>query len=99
MISVDVQFGDELVKEEPPKALGGAGVPGEQGSFHHFGQVDEREDGLVEVREIASKDVLLLGGEVLSGCDQHWSQSRNQMPRTRWMDDSRARVSEVVGAE
>jgi hypothetical protein len=50
----------ELVEEQAPKRLPGARVPGEQRALDDFGQVDEREDGPVEVREVRGEDGPLL---------------------------------------
>ncbi len=64
-IAREVEVADELVEEQAPQALGRARIAGEQGALHDLGQVDEREDGRVEVREVRAQHRLLLVGEAL----------------------------------
>ena len=42
----------------------GPAVAGEQGTLHHFRQIDEREHRLIEVREVAPKNILFGIGEL-----------------------------------
>ena len=57
----------ELVEEQPPQALVGPGVAGEERPLHHLRQVDEGEDGPVDVGEVPLEDLDLVGGEGLAG--------------------------------
>ncbi len=61
VVAADVEIADELVEEEAPQALAGAGVAGEEGALHHLGQVDEGEHRPVEIGEVAAEDLALLG--------------------------------------
>jgi hypothetical protein len=54
----------ELVEEEPSQRLLRARVPSEERALHDLGQVDDREDGPVDVGEVAREDRALLGREV-----------------------------------
>ena len=65
-VAGDVELVDELVEEEPAQALGRARVAGEQRALHHLGQVDEREDGAVEVREVGRQELALVLRERLA---------------------------------
>src|SRR5205807_1571937 len=47
--------------------LCGAGVAGEEGALDHFGQVDEGEDGPVQIGEIGLEGRPFRGGECLHG--------------------------------
>ena len=67
----DVQLAHELVQEQPPQALRGPRVAGEQCPFDHFGQVDQGEDRLVEIGDVAAENVLLLSAEGLHGVGEH----------------------------
>ena len=67
VVAAHVQVAHELVQEQPAQALGRAGITGEQRPLYDFGQVDEREDRSLEVREVAAEDVRLLGGPSLLG--------------------------------
>ena len=71
LVSGHVELADELVEEEPAEALRAPGVPGEERSLHHFGQVDQGEHRPVEVGEVAPEEVLLLGGEGLRHVQRH----------------------------
>src|SRR3954454_5776243 len=57
----------ELVEEEPAEGAGVARVAGEERALHRLGQVDEREHGPVEVREVRRQARALGGGEVVGG--------------------------------
>ena len=57
----------ELLEEEPPEGARVSGVTREQGPLDGLRQVDEAEDGPVQVGEMRPKDGLLLGGEGLDG--------------------------------
>src|SRR5207302_11140050 len=57
----------ELVEEKAAERLGGAGVAGEEGALDHFGQVDEGEDGPVQIGEIGLEGRPFRGGECLHG--------------------------------
>ena len=70
-VAADVQLVDELVEEQPPETLRRAGVAGKQRSLDDLGEVHEREDGLVQVREVPPQDVLFGGRERLGSRDQH----------------------------
>ena len=65
-VAADVELADEFVEEQAPQALVGPRVTGEQSPLHDFGQVDQGEYRLVEVREVATQDVGLGGRELLS---------------------------------
>ena len=54
-VAGDVEIADELVEEEPAQALRRARVAGEQRALHDLGQVDEREDRAVEVRDVVTE--------------------------------------------
>ncbi len=69
----------ELVEEQPPQALVGPGVAGEQRPLHHLGQVDQGEDGPVDVGEVPLEDLDLVGGEGLRGVE-HGRADRNRPP-------------------
>ena len=43
---------EELVEEQAPQRLGRTAVAGEERALHHLGQIDQREDRAVEVREV-----------------------------------------------
>src|ERR671910_1469859 len=58
-------IGGELVEEEPSQRPGVAGVAREHRPLHRFGEVDEREHGPLEVREVRGKERSLLVGEGL----------------------------------
>ena len=62
VVAADVEVADELVEEEAPEALAGAGVAGEQGALDDLRQVDQGEHGPVQVGEVAPEDLGLLGG-------------------------------------
>ena len=64
-VTGDVEVPDELLEEEPPQALGRAGVPCEEGAFDHFRQVDQGKHRLVQVGHVAAEDRLLVRGEAL----------------------------------
>src|SRR5439155_23974469 len=64
-IAGEVEVTDELVEEEAPQALGRSRIAGEQGALHDLGQVYEREDGRIEVREVRAQHRLFLVGEAL----------------------------------
>jgi hypothetical protein len=64
-IAGEVEVADELVQEQAPQALGRPRVAGEERALHDLGQVHEREDGRVEVREVRAQHRLLLVGEAL----------------------------------
>ena len=66
-----VEVADELVEEEPAQALGRSRVAGEECTLDHFGQVDQGEDRLVEVGDVAPEDGLLVRGEALFGVGEH----------------------------
>ena len=70
-VARDVEVADELVEEQPAQALGRARVPGEEGALDHLGQVDQGEYRLVEVRDVAPEDGLLVRGEALFGVGEH----------------------------
>ena len=53
------------------RLFGRARVAGEQCPFDHLGQVDEGEDRLVEVGDIAPEDVGLVSAEGLHGVGEH----------------------------
>ena len=57
----------ELVEEQPPQRSLVARVAREQRALDRLGQVDEREDGLVEVREVRLEAGALGGAEGLDG--------------------------------
>ena len=65
----------ELVEEEPPQRPRVARVAREEGALDGLGEVDEREDRLVEVREVRGEASALLVGEPLDGGD-HASTAR-----------------------
>ena len=67
----------------------GSAVPRKQSSLHDFGQVDEREYGLVEVREVASKDIFLVGRKLLDCVVVH--------DQFRWSEEY-GRTSQFVNA-
>ena len=71
LVAVDVEVVDELVEEQPAQALGAAAVAGEQRPLHDLRQVDEREDGAVEVGEVPAQDVGLLTREILGDVQTH----------------------------
>ena len=71
LVAADVEVADELVEEQPAQALRAAAVAGEQGAFHHLGQVHEREHGPVEVGEVPPKDRLLGTAEVFGDVGGH----------------------------
>ena len=94
-VAADVEVPHELVEEEATQALRAAGVPGEERSLDHLGQVDQGEHGTVEVREVAPEDVGLVGGEVLGDVDGHgpaWGAAgpRAYAPRHPSIADRRA---------
>ena len=60
-----LDVGGELLEEEPPDRPRVARVAGEQRALDRLGQVDEREDGTVEVGEVGCEELSLLGGEGL----------------------------------
>ena len=62
VVAAHVEVPYELVQEQPPQALGRAGVAGEESPLHHLWQVDQSEDRAVEVREVTPEDVRLCGG-------------------------------------
>ena len=64
-VAGEVEVADELVEEQAAQALVAARVPGEERALHDLGQVDEREDRPVEVREVRAKDLGFVGGEAL----------------------------------
>ena len=64
-VAGEVEIADELVEEQPAQALVGTGVPREQRALHDLGQIDEREDGPVEVREIRPERGRFVVGELL----------------------------------
>ena len=70
-VAGDVEVADELVEEQPAQALGRAGVAGEQGALDDLGQVDQGEDRLVEVGDVAPEDVLLVGRETFGDVQTH----------------------------
>ena len=69
VVPADVEVADELVEEQAPKALGGAGVASEQGSLDDLGQVDQGEHGTVQVGEVAPEDLGFLGGPLFDGVE------------------------------
>ena len=64
-VAGEVEVADELVEEEPAQALVGARVPGEQRALHDLGQVGQREDGTVEIREVRPERGRFVVGELL----------------------------------
>ena len=82
LIAGDVEVADELVEEQPPQALRAAAVPREQGALDHLGQVDQREDGPIEVGEVTPEDVCLSVGELLGDVDRH--NARAYAPSPPW---------------
>ena len=75
VVAADVEIADELVEEQPAQALRAAAVAGEQRALDHLGQVDEREDGPVEIGEVAPQRVGLGGRELLGDVDRHRCKS------------------------
>ena len=75
VVAADVEIADELVEEQAPQALGAAAVAGEERALHHFGQVDQRKHGSVEVGEIAPQRVGLGGRVLLGDVDRHKRKS------------------------
>ena len=71
LVAADVEFVHELLKEQAPEAELRPGVAGEQGSLHDLGQVDECEDGFVEVGEVAPEDILFVRCELLGEIGRH----------------------------
>ena len=57
--------GRELVEEQPSERPAVARVARKQGALHRLRQVDEAEDGPVEVGEMAVEERSLLGREFL----------------------------------
>ena len=57
LVATDVEVIHELLEEQSTQALRRARVPSEQCSFHDFGQVDQRENRLIEVREVPAQHV------------------------------------------
>ena len=70
-VARDVELADELVEEEPAQALGRSRVAGEERPLDHLGQVDQGEDRLVEIGDVAPEDDLLVRGEALFGVGEH----------------------------
>ena len=64
-VAGEVEIADELVEEEPAQALVGARVAREQRALHDLGQVDQREDRPVEIREIRPERRRFVVGERL----------------------------------
>ena len=58
-------LGGELLEEEAPNRPGVAGVAGEEGPLDRLGEVDQGEDGAVEIGEVGLEEPSLLVGEVL----------------------------------
>ena len=80
-VAADVEVTDEFVEEEAPQALVRARVAGEQRALHDLGEVDQREDGTIEVRHVSPKDVLFLGRELLGDVDGHRVRLRPRRSR------------------
>jgi hypothetical protein len=57
----------ELVEEQAAQRARVAGVAREERALHRLGQVDEREDGTVEVRDVRREARPLVGAEGLGG--------------------------------
>ena len=75
LVTLDIEFSDKLVKEQPPEALRAAAVPGEQRTLDDFREIDQRKNWAVEVSEISTKYVDLGLTEVLGDVDGHGVQS------------------------
>ncbi len=71
LVAGDVQVADELVEEQPAQALRRSGVPGEQCTLDDLGQIDEREDGLVKVRDVTAEDLGLAVRPCFRGVQGH----------------------------
>jgi hypothetical protein len=61
--------GGELLEEEPAHGARVAGVAGEERALDRLREVDEGEDGAVEVGEVRGEEGLLLGAEGLDRVD------------------------------
>ena len=70
-VAGNVEIADELVEEETSQTLRAAAVASEQRSLHDLGKVDEREDGTIEIGEVATQNVGLGGGVFLWDIDRH----------------------------
>ena len=81
-VAGDVEVAHELVEEEPPEALRRARVAGEEGALHHLGQVDQGEDGPVEVRDVAPQDGRLLVVKRLLDVGEHARATLELQPVT-----------------
>jgi hypothetical protein len=84
LIAGDVEIAHELVDEEAPEALRAAAVAGEEGALDHLGQVDQGEDGAVEVGEVAAQDVGLCRCPLLGHVHRHRSAERRGASRGHW---------------
>ena len=64
-VAGEVEIADEFVEEEAAQALVGARVAGEQRALHDLGQVRQREDRAVEIREVRPETIRFAVGERL----------------------------------
>src|SRR5712691_8420169 len=88
-IAGEIEIADELVEEQAAQALVGTRVAREQRALHNFRQIDEREDRLVEVREIRPQSSRFVLGEPLRRV-QHGRRTVPVVPRTA--EDLRAQI-------
>ncbi len=61
------KVGRELLEEHPPQRAGVARIPGEQSPLDRLRQVDEGEDGPVEVGEMGAQTITIALAESLDG--------------------------------
>ena len=71
VVAADVQIADELVEEQPAEAFRAPAVTREQRALHHFGQIDESENGTVEIGEVPTEDVFFALREDFGDVDRH----------------------------
>ena len=76
-----LEVAGELVEEQPPQRALVARVAGEQRALHRLRQVDEREDGPVEVREVGLEGGALL---VREGLDRVVHERAAHRSRRGW---------------
>ena len=64
-VTGEVEIADELVEEEAAQALVGTRVAREERAFHDLGEIRQREDRAVEVREVRPETIRIAVGERL----------------------------------